>query len=117
MKTVLIIEPDRIFNENLVELLELEGFNAIGFINTDEAIIAVNLITPSVILCDESALTEEFRKLNENLIRVHNTTDTFIIIIDGTEDIFKEADAYLTMPFHDEELLSILLSHSGKIVA
>ena len=105
MKTILVIEPDTILNENLVELLRLEGFQVKSATNELEAKIAMDDFKPSVIICDETSLTGEFGSLNNDLKKVHETGSSFIIIIDSTGEKFKEADAYIKMPFREEELL------------
>ncbi len=108
MNTVLLIEPDKILNENLVELLQLEGFRVIGITNGSEVKIAIHKFNPSIIICDEISLNGECANLCNDLKEVHQFSPIQIIIIDGTDEKFKGADAYIKMPFRDEELLSKL---------
>lgn len=108
MKTILVIEPDRIFKENLVELLELEGYLVKSASTVWEAEIITERFNPSIIICDEDLLKEEFGALDVYLKKVHKITPAKIIVIDGAEEKFEEADAYLKMPFRDDELISKL---------
>src|ERR1700679_1632710 len=108
MNTVLIIEPDKILNENLVELLQLEGFSASGITDGNEVKTAIDKFNPSIIVCDEAALNGQFMNLNNDLKEAHQTFPVYIVIIDGTDEKFRCADAYIRMPFRDEELLSKL---------
>ena len=108
MKTVLVIEPDTIFKENLLELLEMEGFKVKGAGTIYEAKRGLNTFHPAVIICDEASLNEAFANLREDLKNAHKSASIVIINTDGTNDNFKDADIYLKMPFRDEELLSNL---------
>ncbi len=117
MKTVLIIEQDKTFKENLVELLELEGYKVKSASNLTEAEIQILKLKPSVIICDETSIYGEFEKLNNALIEAHKNSGLIIINTDGTNQNFKEADAYLKMPFRDDELLAkmnSLLGHNAS---
>lgn len=105
METVLIIEPDRFFKENLVELLELEGFRVKSAGNVADARTELNECKPSIIICDENLLTREFGTLKDDLKKAHEISHVIIIIIDGLNEKFEEADAYIKMPFRDDELL------------
>ena len=106
MKTVLVIEPDTVFKENLLELLEMEGFTVKGAGNIHEARKGLNIFHPAVIICDEASLSGAFASLREDLKAAHKYASIVIINTDGTNDNFKDADIYLKMPFRDEELLS-----------
>jgi DNA-binding response OmpR family regulator len=108
MNTVLLIEPDKILNENLVELLQLEGYRVIGITNGNNVKMAIRKLNPSIIICDEISLNGECANLCNDLKELHQTSAVKIIIIDGTDEKFKGADAYIKMPFRDEELLSKL---------
>jgi DNA-binding response OmpR family regulator len=114
MNTVLIIEPDTIFKENLMEILELEGFKPTGATTALEAESALNKYNPSFIICDESSLDNEFIKLRDDLKKAHKYSFILIINADGTNSNYKGADAYLKMPFRDDELLSKLNSLTRK---
>lgn len=116
MNTVLIIEPDRIFKENLVELLELEGYKVGSITNGNDAKKAIAKFNPSVIICDEVSLNGDYKSLSNDLKNVHETSPVRIIIIDGTDEKFKGADAYIKMPFRDEELLSKLQTLTQKLM-
>ncbi len=108
MKTVLIIEPDIVLNENLVELLQLEGFKAKGITNGNDLKKTITRLNPSIIICDEISLNGKYKSLNNDLMEAHETSPVQIVIIDGTKGAFNWADAYIRMPFRDEELLSKL---------
>jgi DNA-binding NtrC family response regulator len=60
MKTVLIIEPDSVFKENLIELVELEGYLATSAGTSIEAEIALHNLKPDIIICDLSSGSDEF---------------------------------------------------------
>jgi DNA-binding NtrC family response regulator len=108
MNKVLVIEPDKILIENLVEILELEGFNVRAATTLFEAKSAMNAFNPSIIICDEYSLTEEFTGLSIELKKAHKHSSILMMNADGTNENYKDADIYLQMPFHDKELISKL---------
>lgn len=108
MNTVLLIESDRIFKENLIELLQLEGFRVKSAENLSEADEVLNHTIPSFIICDEYAIYGEFEKLQNDLKEAHKNSSILILNSDGSNENFKDADAYLKMPFRDDKLFSKL---------
>jgi DNA-binding NtrC family response regulator len=117
MNTVLIIEPDKTFSENLVELLQLEGYNAIGTNSVSDAGNAIKRTQPKVIICDETLLEDEdIVNLYPNLKEAKRTSSIVILNNDGdSNDSFKEADFYIGIPFRDEELLTSLDKLTKKL--
>ncbi|HBE59896.1 MAG TPA: response regulator [Cyanobacteria bacterium UBA11159] len=52
MKKILIIEDERFIRDNLIELLEIEGFSALGSENGKMGVALAETYQPNLILCD-----------------------------------------------------------------
>jgi CheY-like chemotaxis protein len=52
MKKILVIEDEIFIRENLIELLEIEGFQAVGAENGDLGVKLAKEYLPDLILCD-----------------------------------------------------------------
>ena len=118
MNSILLIENDTILLDNLIELLELEGYKVKGVSTSGEAEAAIHVLKPYLIICDENTLNNDSGELIETL-RAESQRNISIIIINsegGTKRLFEGADIYLEMPFQEEKLLSSLdyLAGIGK---
>ena len=100
-----------------MELLELEGYIVKSAENLTEAEVMLSQLKPSVIICDETSIYGEFEKLYDDLKEAHKTSSLIIINTDGSNQYFKDADAYLKMPFRDDELISKINSLTPKGIA
>lgn len=109
MNSILLIETDVVLLDNLVELLELEGYKAKGVSTADDAKAAIKYLKPGVIVCDEGSLNSSFDELVD-LLNEEAKNNTPIIILNtmGESGKFNDADIYIKMPFQEEELLSSL---------
>lgn len=52
MKKILVIEDEIFIRDNLIELLEIEGFEAIGADNGEQGVLFAQQHQPDLILCD-----------------------------------------------------------------
>ena len=115
MLTILVIEDETNLREQLVELLELEGYVAIGTVDGAAGLEAALCSQPDVILSDIAMpRLDGYEVLRQ--VRAHATTATipfiFISARVAKEDIEKGlwlgANAYLTKPFRIQELLQLI---------
>ncbi|NEO32361.1 MAG: response regulator [Symploca sp. SIO3C6] len=52
MKKILVIEDEIFIRDNLIELLEIEGFEALGADNGEQGVLFAQQQHPDLILCD-----------------------------------------------------------------
>ncbi|NEP02063.1 MAG: response regulator [Symploca sp. SIO2E9] len=52
MKKILVIEDEIFIRDNLIELLEIEGFEAVGADNGEQGVLFAQQQHPDLILCD-----------------------------------------------------------------
>ncbi|NER26336.1 MAG: response regulator [Symploca sp. SIO1C4] len=52
MKKILVIEDEIFIRDNLIELLEIEGFEALGADNGEQGVLLAQQQHPDLILCD-----------------------------------------------------------------
>lgn len=118
MKIILVIEDEPMVLENVLDLLELEGFISIGATNGTIGLQHARAYKPDLILCDInmpeldgygvlSALRQDSTTIKTPFIFFSAMTDT----ADHQRGVDLGADAYLTKPFTTDELLSIISKH------
>jgi len=121
MKKVLVIEDNIDIRENIIEILELEGYT---LFNADSGIKGVDLALehqPDIILCD--IMMPELDGYGVlQMLQKHKETNTipFIFLtakaehLDQREAMELGADDYLVKPFDGLELLSSIESQLNK---
>jgi DNA-binding response OmpR family regulator len=121
MKTILLIEDDKVLRENTKELLELSDFNVIIAPNGRIGIELAKEHIPDIIICDimmpEIDGYGVLRELSSN-----EATNQIPFIFLSAKTEHKEirrgmdlgADDYLTKPFEEEDLLSAIASRLAK---
>ncbi|MCU0547769.1 MAG: EAL domain-containing protein [Leptolyngbya sp. Prado105] len=121
MKTILIIEDDELIRNNLLEILELEGFRGIEAENGRIGIQKARAYHPDLILCDVCMPELDGYEVLENL-RSHTQTATIPVIFltakseknDIRQGMNSGADDYLVKPCSVSELLGAISSRLKK---
>ncbi len=121
MKTILLIEDDKVLRENTKELLELSGFMVIVAPNGRIGIEFAKERIPDLIVCDIMMPEIDGYGVLQELSSAEVTNQIpFIFLSAKTEhkEIRKGmdlgADDYLTKPFEEEDLLSAIASRLAK---
>ena len=121
MKTILLIEDDRILRENTEELLELSGYNVITAANGKIGIDTAQEKLPNLIVCDIMMPEVDGYGVLEALSKNESTVHIpfiFLSAITEHKSIRKGmdlgADDYLTKPFEEDELISAIESRMAK---
>lgn len=117
MASVLVIENEDSVRENILELLEAEGFEAIGAGNGAAGIRAAQQRQPGLILCDVLMPDQSGYEVLA-AVRQHRaiaaTPFVFLSAKVAQEDAQRAmtagADYYLTKPFAIQELLRVIHS-------
>jgi len=121
MKTILLIEDDRILRENTEELLELSGYNVLTAANGKTGIATAQEKLPDLIVCDIMMPEVDGYGVLKALSKNDNTVHIpfiFLSAITEHKSIRKGmdlgADDYLTKPFEEVELISAIESRMAK---
>jgi diguanylate cyclase len=117
--TILVIENEDFVRENILELLEAEGFKAIGANNGREGMALAGRHRPQLILCDVIMPNYSGYEVLEAL-RCHNKLahTPFVFMSakaapdDAERGLAAGANYYLTKPFSLQELLDVI----GRVV-
>src|SRR6185295_16266815 len=115
MKRILVIEDEPATLENLVLMLEMEGFKPLSASNGRAGVAVAKRELPDVILCDVSMPEMDGYHVLESL-RADNTTVSIPFIFLTAKGDKKDlrtgmnlgADDYLTKPASAEEVLSAI---------
>ncbi|GGK18077.1 hypothetical protein GCM10007962_10330 [Yeosuana aromativorans] len=121
MKTVLLIEDDRALRENTTEILELANYKVIAASNGLLGVSMAEKHLPDIILSDimmpELDGYEVFEKLSKNK-KTKYIPFVFLSVKSQNQDIRKGmnlgADDYITKPFTEEDLLSVIEKRLAK---
>jgi signal transduction histidine kinase len=121
MKTILVIEDDLLIRESIQDLLELEGFHAIGAENGILGIQLAQECLPDVILCDVEMPGANGYDVLAALRHNPLTISIPFIFLTGRDNRtdFRQgmnlgADDYLTKPCEPQELLTAITSRLEK---
>ncbi len=115
MLNILVIEDDTNIREQLVELLTLEGYVAIGAGDGAAGLEAALGSQPDVILSDIAMpKVDGYEVLRQ--VRAHTVTATIPFIFlsaraakeDTEKGLWLGANAYLTKPFQIQDLLQLI---------
>jgi len=114
MDTILLVESDLALREQLIFVLQHQGFRVAGVSGADEAVAEID--TGS---CDLIVMAESNHRCNgdELCIRIREISDAPIIVLGrdeqeagGANFLEMGADAYLTSPLNLRELLARICS-------
>lgn len=115
METILLIEDYTPIRENLVELLELEGYRVATANNGEDGLNLAISARPSLILCDIQMPVMDGYQVLEKLKENQDTKEIPFIYVTASCEKSEEkkamdlgADGYLRKPFHDDQLLNLL---------
>lgn len=119
MKTILIIEDETFIRENLLEILEIEGFQAIGAENGAVGVQQAQNFQPDLILCD--VMMPELDGYGVlNSLQQNSTTAKipFIFLTAGADRsnlqrIRELGMDYILKPFHVDKFLSEIADRLG----
>ncbi len=124
MKTILVIEDEEYVRDNITEILELEGFNAIAAENGKIGLQQARIIKPDLILCD--VMMPEINGYDVlTLLQQDSVTAEIPFIFltaKATRADFRQgmelgADDYLTKPFSPDELRRAIAARFAKQAA
>jgi len=115
MKKIVVVEDENRLRENIIEILQMEGYETFAASNGKEGLYEIQMNNPDIILCDIKMneydgywLINELSK-NEKLLNI-----PFIYIsakVDRTDirnGMSLGADDYITKPFTRNELISAI---------
>lgn len=118
LKTILLIEDNKIMRENTTEILELSNYNVLSAENGKAGVAFAVKNKPDLILCDiampEMDGFEVLKELNKK-IRTKNIPFIFLTARSEKSEInngiTSGANEYLTKPFLGNELLNIVAKY------
>lgn len=120
-KKILVIEDEKNIRENLVELLELSGYDVFSAENGIEGVKSARQNIPDLIICDVMMPEMDGYGVLHALSKDLNLVQTPFIFLTakaGNEDLRKGmrygADDYITKPFEASDLLSSIETRLKK---
>jgi two-component system, sensor histidine kinase and response regulator len=124
MAKILVIEDEIDLRENLLDLLEAEGFEAIGAENGRVGVQCAQALNPDLILCDVLMPELDGHGVLTALRQSPATALTPFIFLTakGTPDDFRTglrlgADDYITKPYQQAELIEAVRTRLAKQAA
>jgi CheY-like chemotaxis protein/CRP-like cAMP-binding protein len=121
MKTILVVEDDRIMRENMAELLSLVGYKVEVAQDGKEGVEKAEHLIPDLIICDiKMPVLDGFGVLHILSKKPETAGIPFIFVTAKTDrnDLRKGmemgADDFLTKPFEDTELLKAVETRLNK---
>jgi len=109
-ETIMVIDDDQDLRESIVEILEHDGFKAIGFETAELALREIKSLVPELVVVDNmmpgmggmgfiTLLKKDHPDIKIIMITAFSTVDNAVAAMKGG------ADDYLAKPFKREELL------------
>ncbi len=122
MKKILVIEDEQFVRENIVEILEASGYNAVSAPNGAVGVTLALQHLPDIILCDVMMPELDghgvLQTLRANVLTA-NTPFIFLTARADTSDLRHGmnlgADDYITKPFRVSELLAAVETRLAKL--
>ncbi|MEB3292413.1 MAG: EAL domain-containing protein [Synechococcales bacterium] len=115
MKTILVIEDEKIIRENVLSILEQNGFRGLGAVDGLDGITQARTQQPDLILCDIRMPRYDGYEVLKTLRNEAATATTPFIFLSARSDrsgirlgMNAGADDYLPKPFTTEELLAAI---------
>ena len=115
MFTILVIEDHEDIRDNTIEILEIEGYRAIGAKNSELGFELAKIKIPDIIICGVRMPGVDCHEFL-NKLKCNNTTSKipFVFILSNAEkENIQEglnfgAAGYLVKPFETDELLTMI---------
>jgi len=121
MKTILVVEDDKIMRENIAELLDLAGYKVKSARNGKEGVSLAKKLIPDLIICDIKMPELDGYGVLFVLSNDPKTAGIPFIFVtaktarsDRRKGMEMGADDYLTKPFEDTELLEAVETRLKK---
>lgn len=114
MSKILVIEDESPILENVLELLQIEGYDVCGISDSSQALAAIAQWQPDLILCDIRMAAPNGLELLVEFKKTQFTHIPFIFLTAAADKksintaIGLNVTAFITKPFRVEELLSII---------
>lgn len=115
MATVLVIEDDPSILENILELLEMEGYQAIGAVDGYEGVMQAQQTIPDIIICDVLMPRLDGYGVLQTLRSLPSTAAIPLVFVSATpqEEILAAsvrlgAADYLIKPFRATDLFRVI---------
>lgn len=118
MRKILVIEDEKVLLHNLVQMLELEGFDATGLSDGASGIASATEDPPNLILCDVAMAGMDGFEVITQLRQNERTAQIPVVFLTAKaeRDVMRQglelgADAYVTKPFTLDHLLDVIYTH------
>ncbi len=124
MSKILVVEDEEYLLDNMLETLEIRGYDATGATNGDEGIQQAFALLPDLIICDISMPGKDgYMVLME--LRSHPLTShiPFVFVTAHADRASQRhgmglgANDYLTKPFQPQELLAMVDTQMGLLAS
>lgn len=115
MASILLIEDETTIRENTIEMLELEGFDAMGAENGKVGLEMIRSRHPDMIICDIQMPVMNGYELIRQVKRDPETREIPFIFFTAKAELESEAEGlglgalmYLKKPIRSEQLLDVI---------
>jgi CRP/FNR family transcriptional regulator, cyclic AMP receptor protein len=119
MKTILLIDEDKMMRENTTEILELSNYRVLPVENVSRGLEVAVHIHPDIIICDEILPRTDGIKILKKIRMTKGVNEIPFILItapderpderpDEIDGVYDGANEYLAKPFDGDELLRIV---------
>ncbi len=112
---ILVVDDEPNIRETISFILEMEGYEVVLATNGEEAIEMVNIHKPKVIILDVMMPKKNGYEVAETIRKNSEYSNIYIIILtakgqrkDEEQAIKSGANVYMSKPFDDEKILSII---------
>jgi len=121
MSSVLVIEDDVLLRESICDVLTLNGYDTVTEPNGEKGLERAYELRPDLVLCDVNmpkiSGLDVLKKIREDSELKH-TPFVFLSALSSMDDLRSGmnlgAEDYLTKPYDNNELLSIISNHLKK---
>ena len=112
MKTIFVLDDDRVFTELLKTVFELEGYEAVVVSSPDELVPMAREIKPALVLVDVHLAHADSFDLVRELRADEALQGVPVVMTSGMncrpESLAAGANAFLAKPFRPPELLTLV---------
>ena len=116
---ILVLDAGTYMRDAVVDILEFEGWQAVGVADSQTALAETHRLRPALIVCDLTTPGVDTLSFLEAL-RADPETRTlpFVVLTDGNHLSYRHrlelnTDAYLQAPFTAEELVEVIKTQLG----